>query len=368
MRKLLVPVAVLVAAILPVPLATAEPAPPDLDAALRQVTADGYPAAAAYLRHGDQVKQAADGVADRETGRRAHAEDKFRIASNTKAFTSTVVLQLVDEGLLALDEPARRWLPDELPFDVTVRQLLNHTSGVYDPTDEPSFWEPYLGEHGNRGYVYRPRDIVARAVAHGLNPGHGTKHDYSNTNYLIAGMLIEKVTGRPAHVEISDRIIGRLGLRDTEMPRLDPFLHGRHLHGYGMDGNDLTTFSPSYDWTAGAIVSTARDLATFHRALFAGKLLSPAAQRELLTTAPTPMGGYGLGVEQMTAPCPGGPRLWGAFGAGPGYQSMSFTTLDGSKQLVAVGTIFDIGREVAHEPPAPEGPGMFGLIKAAFCP
>ena len=174
-----------------------------LAAALDQLVADGFPGAVAYGRVDDRRWQVAAGVADRITGARARPDDRFRIASNTKAFVSTVLLQLVGEGRLTLDDPVERWLPGVVRGNgndgstITVRQLLNHTSGIWDPTGQRSFWAPYLDEH-DWDRVIPPRTVIAAAMAHRPDFAPGTSWGYSNTNYLLAGLVIEAVTGRGA--------------------------------------------------------------------------------------------------------------------------------------------------------------------------
>ncbi|MEU7608665.1 serine hydrolase domain-containing protein [Micromonospora sp. NPDC049204] len=344
-------------------------------AALDQLVADGFPGAVAYGRVDGRRWQVAAGVADRATGARARPDDRFRIASNTKAFVSTVLLQLVGEGRLTLDDPVERWLPRVVRGNgndgstITVRQLLNHTSGIWDPTGERSFWAPYLDDH-DWDRVIAPRTVIALAVAHRPDFAPGASWGYSNTNYLLAGLIIEAVTGRDAASEVRRRIIGPLDLRHTSFPITDPEIHGRHLHGYDLGGRDVTTFSPSYDWTAGAMISTAADLARFHRALFGGRLLAPAQQRALETLVATDDGpdGYGLGVQRMTVPCAEGPTsVWTTDGGGPGFTSLAATSLDNSRQFVLAGNVYDIDADVRGLPPVPASAGALAALRSVFC-
>ncbi|WP_037606970.1 serine hydrolase domain-containing protein [Streptacidiphilus rugosus] len=357
----------------------AEPAP--LAAALRTATAravaDGYPAAIAYARRGDASATATSGSADLATGRPADAGDRFRIASNTKSFVATVLLQLVAEHRLGLDDPVQRWLPGVVSGAgndgrrITLRELLNQTSGLYDPTTDPAFFAPYLQRH-DMGYVYTPRRVVAEATAHPPLFAPGTRWNYSNTNYLLAGLVIEAVTGHSAGREIADRILRPLGLTRTTLPRTDPRIHGRHLHGYDLSHRDVTVFSPSYDWTAGAMISTLADLAAFDRALFAGRLLPPAEQRALETVPDVPgEDGYALGVTRSTVDCGDGrtAAVWETDGGGPGFTSLSLTSAEGraDRQLVLVGTVFDLGQDLRNERPVPAS-GAFGPAETAvFC-
>ncbi|AZM92832.1 class A beta-lactamase-related serine hydrolase [Streptomyces sp. W1SF4] len=348
--------------------------------ALAQTVADGFPGVVAYARHGERETRTAAGVADTASGERARPEQRFRIASNTKAFVSTVLLQLEGEGRLSLDDSVDTWLPGMVQGNgndgraITVRQLLNHTSGVYDPTREPEFFAPYLERH-DWGHVYTPREVIARAVRHepDFRPGE-KKWRYSNTNYLLAGLVIEAVTRHSAPSEIHRRVLAPLGLKDTSFPLTDPAVRGPHLHGYDLAGRDVTRFSPSYDWTAGAMISTVDDLARFHRALFTGRLLRPAQQRELLTTveyegAPA----YGLGVQRGEVVCGPGPdagrvEVWSTDGAGPGFLSMALTTADNERQLVLAANVYDLGADLNKERvPFPLGAGLPALQRAALC-
>jgi D-alanyl-D-alanine carboxypeptidase len=332
-----------------------------LDDTVESLVAAGAPGAIGYTRSGEARRYAAAGHADVVRRVPADVRHRFRIASNTKAFTAAVVLQLVGEKRLSLDAPVSRWLP-QVPSDVTVRQLLNHTSGLYDPTVEKAFWAPYFA--GDRGYVYRPRDIVAAALSHARKPG------YSNTNYLVAGMLVEEVTGRGAVSEVYRRVLVPLHLVNTSFPTVDPRIHGRHLHGYALDGRtDLTVFSPSYDWTAGAIVSTVGDLARFHRALFDGTLLRPAELAEMKRTVLVDGTRMGLGVDRLELPCPTGGTFvaWGNTGGGPGYNSYSLISEDMSRQLVMAMNVYDIEEEVAGRSPVPEGADLSPALFGTFC-
>ncbi|MFD9592614.1 serine hydrolase domain-containing protein [Kitasatospora sp. NPDC059973] len=352
--------------------------PAGLKAALEQTVADGFPGVVAYTRNGERESRAAAGLADTASGERARPDQRFRIASNTKSFVSTVLLQLEGDGRLSLDDSVERWLPGTVRGNgndgaaVTVRQLLNHTSGIYDPTTEPAFFAPYL-EHHDRDYVYTPREVVALAVRHAPLFAPGTDWAYSNTNYLLAGLVIEAVTHRSAPSEIQRRIIAPLGLKDTSFPVTDPDIHGPHLHGYDLAGHDVTRFSPSYDWTAGAMISTVDDLSRFHRALFAGRLLRPAQQRELLTTVDFPdKPAYGLGVQRRDVECGTEPDTrqvgtWATDGGGPGYTSVSLTTVDGERQLVLAVNLYDLGADLKGAPPVPRSTGLMEAQTAALC-
>jgi D-alanyl-D-alanine carboxypeptidase len=321
-------------------------AAPALQQALDKVVADGVPGAIALRRDSGEEWHAASGVSDLTTKAPISARGRFRIGSITKSYVSTVVLQLVGEGRLTLDDTVERWLPGLVPngAGITVRQLMNHTSGLYNYTDGPF----YLELLRDPLKAWRPLQLVHLAVAHPPEFAPGTRWAYSNTNYIVLGLIVAAVDGvsepldmaAPAF-EVYRRIVAPLGLWHTRFPLTDPDIHGPHPHGYVMDLPpelgfppvlDMTRFNPSWAWTAGAIVSTLDDVADFHRALFTGKLLGPDQQRELETTVATGDGpGYGLGVFKLDTPCG---TAWGHDGATPAGVSISLTSPEGSRQAV----------------------------------
>ncbi|NGO69276.1 serine hydrolase domain-containing protein, partial [Streptomyces boncukensis] len=268
------------------------------------------------------------------------AEGRFRAGSITKTFLATTVLQLVDEGRLRLDDPVGRWLPGAVPDGrrITVRYLLNHTSGLYDykPTlplpPSPEFLD-------NRWRTWRPSELVRRAVAHppSFEPP-GSEFAYSNTGYLLLGRIVEKATGRPYGDEIERRIVKPLHLGGTEMPGTSPHLHGPHPHGYvpvRRHGTtrlvDYTEMNPSVFGAGGELISTARDLNRFFAALLSGRLLPEGLLREMRT--PGIAGGkpYGLGLAWWDTSC--GVRVYGNDGDALAYQSWSYTTQDRRRQV-----------------------------------
>ncbi|MFI1995226.1 serine hydrolase domain-containing protein [Actinoplanes sp. NPDC020271] len=340
---------------------TAYASEPPPRAAVRQALDDavaaGNPGVIALVRQDRQRWQLAAGI--------ARPQDHWRIYSNTKSFVSTVLLQLVAERRLSLDDSVEKWLPGMVRGNgnngrlITVRQLLNNTSGIYDP------------EIGTDRGGETPQEVIAAAMAHPpvFPPGQGW--DYSNTNYLLAGMIIERVTHHRADQEIRRRIIEPLGLTETSFPLDDPTLPRPFLRGYDLSYRDVTEFNPSGEWTAGAMVSTVADLARFDTALFGGRLLPPAQQRELLTTAPGK--NYALGVQQVTVPCDTGDvQVWETDGGGPGYNSLSMTSTDTSHQLVLVADVFDLEISEKHDPAHPAipdaRPAFYSAVTAVFCP
>ncbi|HEX2314845.1 MAG TPA: serine hydrolase domain-containing protein [Thermomonospora sp.] len=317
-----------------VPAAHAAPPASPVRAALDRVVASGVPGVVALTRRDDRTARWARGVRDLRTKRAIRTHDRFRIGSNTKTFVATVVLQLAGERRLRLDDSVERWLPGTIRDGrrITVRQLLNHTSGLPDYSQDPRVLQPYARD---RGHYWAPRALVGLVEDRPLSFRPGTGFAYSNTNYVLLGLIVEKATGRSATGEITRRLIRPLGLRGTGLPVRDPRIHGPHTRGYltnvpGQGTVDITTLSPSIAWTAGGMISTTADLARFHRALFSGRLLRPAQQRALKTIAAR-SGGYALGVARITTSC--GPA-WGHQGSFPGYLSLAFTTADGRRQAV----------------------------------
>ncbi|MFF4533270.1 serine hydrolase domain-containing protein [Streptomyces sp. NPDC001407] len=316
-----------------------------LQHALDAVVAEGVPGAIAEVRDAGGVWRGGSGVADLADGRRAQPGDRFRAGSVTKSFVATVVLQLVDEGKVKLDDPIGRHLPGLVPdtakgAPVTVRQLLGHTSGIANYTDvlrrEPDPLRTLQHSH------HTPRELVDMALKEPrtFEPGEAGKWAYSNTNYVILGMLIEKRTGTTLDQAVTRRIIRPLHLTGTSMPTSER-LSGPHLHGYEQfpgEGapTDYADFSPTAFWGPGNLVTTTADLNRFYRALAGGKLLPAHLWREMNTLHDTDRGEtrkYGLGLESNAAYCPGEKPAWGHTGSVPGYNTFSFTSADGKRQI-----------------------------------
>ncbi|WP_405750211.1 beta-lactamase family protein [Streptomyces sp. NBC_00012] len=313
-----------------------------LQAGAQQGIADGYPGVIGMVRQGDTAQYVHAGVGDLTNKVPADPKAKFRIGSNTKAFISTVLLQLEGEKRLSLDDTVAKWLPGAVAANgydgskITIRQLLNHTSGLPDYFKAIQINGPYF-LNTNPREVFPPQNLVNVALgmrAPTTEPGE--KFDYSNTNYVLAGMVIRAVTGSEPAAEVQRRIIEPLGLRDTSFPTADPALYGNYLHGYAIRTifiNDATASNVQVFGSAGAMVSTMDDLAAFSRALMTGKLLEPAQMAELKTTVPvTADVGYGLGIERIKLSC--GKWAWGHNGAVLGYFSEWLSSEDGTEQVL----------------------------------
>jgi D-alanyl-D-alanine carboxypeptidase len=192
------------------PASRAPTDPAVLQQQLDGVVEAGAPGVVGLARTGERTWQGASGLGDLRANRPARAGDRFRVGSMTKSFVAALVLQLVGEGRLSLDDNLERWLPGLVPSGerITVRQLLNHTSGLYNYSDD-------LPEPPRR---FRPRELVAIATGHKPLFTPGTQFSYSNTNYILAGLLVERVTGQPLDDQLEQRIFQPLGLDHTELP------------------------------------------------------------------------------------------------------------------------------------------------------
>ncbi|MFD0384917.1 serine hydrolase domain-containing protein [Streptomyces stramineus] len=313
-------------------------------AAMRAQVEAGVPGVLGQVRDEDGVWRGSAGVADTRTGRPRLAEDRFRVGSITKAFVSVVLLQQEAEGKLSLDDNVEHWLPGVVRGNgndgskVTVRRLLNHTSGIYNYTDDPAMRERLTkGFFENRYRTYTPGQLVGIAMEHrpDFRPGEGWR--YSNTNYVLAGMIAEKVSGRSYASEIERRILKPLGMRATTLPGTTPTMPAPHGRAYSKleeasDApiHDTTVLNPSWGGAAGEMISTAGDLNRFYGALLGGRLLAEPQQRELLTAVPTGEeggAGYGLGVSTAQLSC--GVRVWFHGGGIHGSSSMAASTPDG---------------------------------------
>ncbi|MEU6707782.1 serine hydrolase domain-containing protein [Streptomyces wuyuanensis] len=311
-----------------------------LQKVLDDIVAAGAPGVVAEVRDDrGRVWTGRSGKGDLARGLPPRTDGRFRAGSVTKSFIATVVLQLAAEGRLRLDDPVARHLPGVVPDGgrITVRHLLGHRSGLFNYTD--SLWPGGLREaYKTRFRHYAPRELVAEAARHRPGFAPGTSGAYSNTNYVLLGMLIEKVTGNPARAEIMRRVVGPLGLRGTSFPGASPRIPGPHARGYvRLDGpgspyTDITESDMSWAWTAGALISTTHDLNTFYRALVGGELLPDGLTREMLRIRELAGGGsYGLGIAGFDDPSLG--RIFGHTGGTPGFGTDSYILADGSRQV-----------------------------------
>ncbi|CCH27533.1 serine hydrolase domain-containing protein [Actinosynnema sp. NPDC047251] len=297
-------------------------------------------------RRGDWAGSA--GVAELGKPGKPGADWSFRAGSITKVFVATVVLQLVDEGRVELDESAAHYLPGYgLDRRITVRMLLQHTSGLYnytgdakaDGTPDPGI--PIWGQDyvDNMFRTYRAEDLVRSALAKPARFEPGARHSYSNTNYALAGLLIEKVSRTDYATQVERRILKPLRLRGTSLPGTRTGIPGPNAHSYiayRHEGRlkvvDGTTMNPSWAGAAGEIISSTEDLDTFIDSLVGGRLLSSRSLAEMRRTVPTAgvdRVGLGLFEYRFTPDC-------AAIGHTGGTQSVTsylFTTPDRTKRV-----------------------------------
>ncbi|MCG5220115.1 serine hydrolase domain-containing protein [Streptosporangium sp. KLBMP 9127] len=280
---------------------------------------------------------------------------RFRVGSQTKQMTGTVVLQLVEEGKLALDDKLSDLLPEtaekdlvERADEITLQQLIQHTSGI------PNWFTPELVSIFDFTTYYPPIELVkkARTVSRDQEPGE--KFAYSNTNYMLLGLIIEKTTKNTVAAEFKRRIFAPLDMDRSYLPTKFPdSIKGPHGHGYfpGKDGKprDIDRFNMSYGYAAGGVISTAHDISAFQRAFAQGKLL-PAELQEVL------MGGPPRGPEPQPGEsrpprlCDGDPAMSPLTGSAPGFNAVTYSSRDGRTQLAISTTLAVSNNDPALRP------------------
>ncbi|PFT61640.1 D-alanyl-D-alanine carboxypeptidase [Bacillus cereus] len=309
--------------------------------AMRDTLQLGYPGILAKTSEGGKTWGYAAGVADLSTKKPMKTDFRFRIASVTKTFTATVVLQLAGENRLNLDDSIEKWLPGVIQgngYDgnqITIRHILNHTSGIveYARSKEVDFFT-----NTKKSFTAEELVKIGLSMPPEFSPGKGWS--YSNTGYVLLGILIEKVTGNSYTEEIENRIIEPLELSNTFLPGNSSVIPGtKHARGYLQpDGaselKDVTYYNPSIGSSAGDMISTADDLNKFFSSLLGGKLLKEQQLKQMLTTVPTGIaetGGYGLGIYETKLP--NGVSIWGHSGGIPGFSTFAGGTLGGKHTL-----------------------------------
>lgn len=288
---------------------------------------------------------ATSGTADLTTGRPVAPDGYFRMASTSKTLVATVVLQLAAEATLSLTDTVDHWLPQVVQGNgndgnrITIRHLLQHTGGIRD--DLPGYTTPDE-YYQQRNDVHSPEQLVARAMAQApaFPPGEGW--EYSNTGYILLGMIIQQATGRPAHQEIEERIVAPLGLDRTLWMGTSPTLPAPHARAYQyfgpgseVDVTDQIPVDQNLSW-----VTTTQDQNDFFRALLDGRLLPPQQLDEMKQTIPVsaevqhmwPGGRYGLGLVQRPLSCGG--IYWSHEGGDGGYITLNGVTDDGRRSAV----------------------------------
>ena len=277
------------------------------DIVLSTLAATYTPGAIVGVWHPEQgVWSLAAGIGDMETAAPMRLDDHFRIASITKTFVATVVLQLVDEGEISLDDHLEQFI-DGIPNgdQITIRQLLNMTGGIYNFVYDPVISVDYAADPL---LAFTPDQAIEIVRTHGqADFAPGERSSYSDTNYILLGKIIEQVTGRTVTDEITERTLQPLGMTQTsfattpDMPA--PYAHGYAAEAPGDALRDVTRSNPDVPWAAGAMISTLDDLKIWVDALVSGSLLSPEMQAERLqieTWFAEPLNlGYGLGLMEI---------------------------------------------------------------------
>lgn len=346
--------AMALAAALAVPAVAAGPvaAPGGHDAtkrAVRAAVADGVPGVTVTVRRGHGTWAATAGVGNLATGKPRSARDHYRIASITKTFVATVVLQLEAEGRLSLDDTVDTWLPglvrgnDHDGRRVTIRQLLNHTSGIFDYLEDPGFQQTYMTADGFMKHRFdeaAPEELLAIAMKNRPYFEPGASFAYSNTNYLLAARVIEKATGNDYGDEIDRRIIAPLHLTSTSVPTSRVTLPRPGSRAYSKLARtdtgptyDVTELNPRLAYGSGQMVSSSADLTRFYSALLGGRLLPPEQLKKMKTTVGSSRetSRYGLGLVDRKLTC--GVHVWGHDGGISGSNSDAVTSENGRHSL-----------------------------------
>ena len=318
----------------------------DLKVTIQELVDAGYPGALAAKTDKDgNTVGATAGKGNLATGEAPPLDGEVRIGSNTKTFVAVLVMKMVEEGKVKLDEPIETYLPGLIKGQgvdgkkITVRQLLQHTSGL--PETALGFPDVFA----SRNNYYQPRDILDEALTKAAQFAPGAKFTYTNTNYIVLGLLAERVGKRPIAEQIEAKIVKPLGLKHTYMPKDgEKALRGKHPRGYHTRDNkpgkleDITDYDTSIAWTAGAMVSTPSELNKFMQSIFDGSLLNQASIAEMKKSVPMGDGGdvYGLGLIGHKLSCG---VAWGHGGTFFGYQTDNAVGPDGTAAVIATTAI-----------------------------
>ncbi|TXR99240.1 D-alanyl-D-alanine carboxypeptidase [Bacillus sp. SH7-1] len=305
--------------------------------AIRDALQLGYPGILANISKGGKTWSYAAGIADVRTKNPMKADFRFRIGSVTKPFIATVLLQLSGENRLNLDDSIEKWLPGVIQgngYDgnqITIRQILNHTSGIADYMNSKDF------DIMDTKKSYTAEEFVKMGISLPPEFAPGKGWSYSNTGYVLLGILIEKVTGNSYAEEIENRIIEPLDLSNTFLPGNSSVIPGtKHARGYiQLDGaselKDVTYINPGS--SDGDMISTADDLNKFFSYLLSGKLLKEQQLNQMLTTVPTDREGTGYGLGIVEFKLPNGVTVWGHRGSVLGFSTFVGGTLGGKHTL-----------------------------------
>lgn len=315
-----------------------------LDRALEELVAmpGGPPGVIAVVQRGQNREVHSFGVADLESGRLLGVEDQIRLASTSKAFSGAVALSLVSEGVLSLDDTIGEHSP-ELPnawSEVTLRQLLNHTSGLPDFSQSQGFQEALIE---NLEQAPPPADLLAFVEDEPLNFEPGSQYEYSNSDNVTVGLMVEAVTGKTYEEQLQERVFGPLGLSQTSLPSgtnlTEPFIHGYDNDPSEQPPEDLSeAFAAGWAWASGGVVSTPADLNDFIRHYVGGELFDAPTRSQQFQVVegansepPGPgRNSAGLGIFRYETRCG---TVWGHTGNTLGYTQFVAASPDGSRSV-----------------------------------
>jgi D-alanyl-D-alanine carboxypeptidase len=339
-----------------------------LERSLKRLTKleGGPPGAIAIIQRGSRRTVFKAGFGNLMPTERPHPFDHMRIASVAKAFSGAVALSLVSEGRLSLETTVTERLPD-LPgawSQVTLRNLLNHTSGLPDYTADPDF---QAAAGANPQAYFAPRDLIDFVADEPLNFAPGSAYEYSNTDNIVVGLMAEAATGTPYDQLLATHVFAPLGLHDTSLP-IDSALPEPFIHGYDVPADEppediSTLFNPSGAWASGGIVSTPADLNKFVRGYVGGKLFDKEERTEQFQFVPggssDPPGpgenAAGLALFRYKTPCG---TVFGHTGSFPGYAQFAAATRDGKRSVTV-----SINEQVA--PAVGTDPKVFAALRKA---
>ncbi|MEV0647397.1 serine hydrolase domain-containing protein [Phytomonospora sp. NPDC050363] len=337
-------------------------APAPMQAAVDRLVSEGFVGAEATVLRDGSVVQYTAGLGDLATGEPYPRGAHVRVASLTKSFTSALVLRLVAEGRVELDAPVDRYLPGLLrgegvdPGAVTVRHILQHRSGLPEYSQLPEVAVAYDAASTR---TFTPKELIELALRQPAQFPAGERMRYTATNYVLAGMLVEKVGGKDLATALAE-LTGPLGLSSTYLPAAgDHTIAAPFAHGHD-NGADVTALEPSALWTAGGLVSSGTDLVGYYSALMRGEVVPSAQLEQMQVTVPMegagPVG-YGLGLMRIPLAC--GSVAWGHAGDTQGYLAVVGATEDGSRAMSVT---------VNQSPKDAFGPAQFvELLNVALC-
>ncbi|UQX01729.1 serine hydrolase domain-containing protein [Streptomyces sp. RerS4] len=315
-----------------------------LDEAVRKVQAEakipGVIVSLSAPGKGEYVR--AFGVADKATGAPMTPDLNMRIGSETKTFTVTALLQLVDQGKAKLDDPIGKYVAGVPNGDrITLRELAAMRSGLFNYSADEGFFKALTSDPQR---AFTPQELLAYSFKHPVQFEPNAEFEYCNTNLILLGLVVEKLSGQPLASYVNEHVVKAAGLRHTVFPTGAEFPNP-HAHGYTnqtADGKteDATDWNPSWGWAAGAMISDLPDLRSWAKTLATGTLLTPATQAQRLKVTPAgdlPDTGYGLGIFNVDG--------WiGHNGSLPGYQSLTIYLPEARATLVVL-----LNTDISHE-------------------